>query len=52
MSINRDRLEKRREELKLELERCRQQFIALNGAIQDLEFLLSEKDEELTETKE
>ena len=43
--INRERLEKRRDELKLQLEQCRQQFIALNGAIQDLDYLLSEKDE-------
>ena len=43
--INRDRLTTRREELQKQLEQCRVNYIALQGAISDLEFLLSEPDE-------
>ena len=53
MPINRERLIKRRDELKNQMEVTRQNFIALQGAIADLDFLLSEKDEESSvETKE
>ena len=55
MPINRERLMARRDELKLQIEQCKQQFIALNGAIQDLDFLLSEpedpKEEETKDTQ-
>ena len=43
--INRDRLTARREELQRQLEQCRANYIALQGAISDLDYLLAEGDE-------
>mgnify|MGYP001570318115 FL=1 len=42
--INRDRIVVRREELQKQLEQCRSNYIALQGALSDLDFLLSEPD--------
>ena len=44
MPIARDRLEARLEELKLQLEQIRQQFVATSGAIADIEYWLAEVD--------
>lgn len=44
MSISRDRLSARLEELKQQLEQIRQQFIATTGAIADLEYWIAETD--------
>lgn len=52
MPITRERLIARRDDLIKEVEKCKQQFIALNGAIQNLDFLLSETDEEQPQEKE
>ena len=49
MAINHERLEARREELKVQFEKARASLFALQGAIADLDFLLSEQDEESTE---
>ena len=46
MPINRERLETRREELRAQLEKARANVFALQGAIADLEYLLSEENEE------
>lgn len=43
MPISRSRLETRLEELKLELEKSRQQYVALTGAIADLDYWLAEE---------
>lgn len=45
MPINQERLEKRREELKIQQEQLRLNLVAVSGAIQDLDYLLSEKDD-------
>lgn len=50
--INRERLEERREELKAQHEQLRLNLAAVAGAIQDLNFLLSEKDEAEPSAKE
>lgn len=44
MAISRERLNARLEELKQELEKCRQQFAALTGAIADANYWLAELD--------
>ena len=46
MAINRERLERRLEELKAQRDQLQANFQALAGAIADLEFLLSEEDKE------
>ena len=46
MAINRERLQARRDELKVQLEQARINLFALQGAIADLDYLLAEKDEE------
>lgn len=45
MSINRERLEKRREELKGQMEQLKANFNAVAGAIADLDYLLNEDNE-------
>ena len=52
MAINRERLEARREELRTQLEKARATTFALQGAIADLDYLLSEKDEDNPVSKE
>ena len=42
MTITRDRLVARLQELRLQVEQARQQFIATSGAVADLEYLLDE----------
>lgn len=42
MPISRDHLETRLEELKAQAEQARHQFIAITGAIADLEYWLAE----------
>lgn len=43
MPITRDRLEARREEIKLQQETFRQQYIAATGALADIDFWLAEE---------
>lgn len=43
MPISRTRLETRLGELKLQLEQIRQQYIAITGAISDIDFWLAEE---------
>lgn len=52
MSISRDRLAARLEELKQQLEQIRQQYIATTGAIADLEYWQKELDAEETDAVE
>ena len=51
MAITRERLIIRRDELKAQLEQIRLNFVAIQGAIADLDFLIKE-DEESSESKE
>jgi hypothetical protein len=43
MPINRERLEARLADLRIQLEQSRQQFAAITGAIADVEFWLAEE---------